>query len=259
MILVTIRHYGRHVVASAVAGAVLAVPTVLAPVAHATPVAVPVQTRAQTQQEAPLSGAGLTGDWNAAFDLEALGVVVAPVGGAIDDDGSVANPVGAGSKLSYGTALTGGTVHLRGGIQLTKGSKKITVTNLTYDIKTGELTGKVGDKANVRIATNGTPDQAEVVLRQESTIATLKLGQHGLALGSEFLSAVDSALGTTLATEFEAGTAIEAVLDVDVDLATGSKLNAPLIIALGLAADVDPDTDSSALLDLDLDLSIDLF
>ncbi|MCM6775627.1 hypothetical protein NDR87_18715 [Nocardia sp. CDC159] len=214
---------------------------------------------ASASSDTPLTGAGLTLlDPDFALDLQRREMKVEAVGGARKVDADIQLPVAKGSKIQYGKKVTGGKVILRGGIELSKGDKKLALSNMSYDIRSGGLTARVGAKANVVIGSANDPDSAEVVMNEGTTRATLKLANQGLKLHADFFTAVDNAVGSNLSADFPDGALIAAELDVDVDLAVGDKLNTALIVALGLDNEIDLDLGVDALLDADLDLSIDL-
>ncbi|WP_159080230.1 hypothetical protein [Nocardia suismassiliense] len=255
----TIKSYGRSAAALAAAGALLALPTILLPAADAAPVSALVHAQSQRQSESTLAGTGLTLDLHQAIDLDAQGIAVKAVDGARMDDSAVILPVDKGSKITYGKKVTGGTVRLQGGIQLSKGEKKLTISNVAYDLETGALRGKFGSQPNIRFATIRHPDSAAIVLEDNSTIATLKLAAgDGIELSADFFAALDKALGTTLSSDMDVSTGIDidATLDVDVDLANGKELNADLITALGLDDSIDASAGVDGLLDLNVDIDL---
>lgn len=247
---------------SAVAVAALLISGVSAPAAlAAAPEKAPAATAVAPSPDTPLVGAGLTLDLNAALDLEAHGIVAAAVGGAVDVDGAVELKVGKGSKIKHqNKKVVGGKVVLTGGIELSKGKKKVRISNVSVDIKTGAITAKVGAKANVKIGTVAEPAKAEVVIEEGSTEATLKLGEQGINLSAALFADIDATLGTCLAADVdvEAGVNVDATLDVDADLAIGTELDADLVVALGLDADIDIDLGVQGLLDAVVDIDIDL-
>ncbi|WP_147287816.1 hypothetical protein [Nocardia pseudobrasiliensis] len=218
----------------------------------------PVSVRAEAVQrgESSLAGAGLTLDLDSALDLAAGGVTVTAVSAARKVDGGINLKVDSASKLTYAEKITGGKVLLQGGIQLSKDSKKVVVSKVSVDIRTGSVTATVGGRAGTRIGSVVEPGSAEVVKNKGTNTVTLKLAEQGIRLAADFSKALDAALGTALADQVDADTAIEARLDVDVDLADGDKPNAALISALGL--DFDADGGSAALRDADVAVDISL-
>ncbi|MEU7580194.1 hypothetical protein AB0B50_21660 [Streptomyces sp. NPDC041068] len=248
---------------SAVAVAALLISGVTAPAAlAATPDKAPAATTVAPNPDTPLVGAGLSLDLNAALDLEAHGIVAAAVGGAVDVDGAVSLKVGKGSKITHSKGkVLGGKVVLKGGVELSKGAKKVVISNVVVDIKTGLITAKVGAKANVRIGAVANPANVEVQLMEGSTNATLKLGNDGIILNAGVIASLDATLGTCLSTnvDLDTGVTVDAALDVDANLAVGSRLDADLIVALGLDADIDIDLGVQGLLDAVLDIDISLF
>ncbi|MFI7117384.1 hypothetical protein [Amycolatopsis sp. NPDC049868] len=238
-------------VALAAAGVVLAALAGPLPAADAAP----ARVDAAVQGESPLIGAGLTVDLNAALDLEGKGIAVSGVGGAVKDEDGIALKVGKGSKIVYPRKVTGGKVLLVGGIQLSKGGKKIVISNVVVGITTGVVTAKVGAKAGVRLGTVNEPRHAEAIKLEGTTILTLKLAERGIRLGADVLSAIGTALGTPL--DIDEDVDVDADLDADVDLALGNKVNTSLVNALGLGDEIDPNLDLNALRDLDFNLDID--
>lgn len=242
MVNYPIRERGRlaaHAIALAVVGIVAAVVTGLAPAAGAA-----------AGGEAPLLGAGLSIDLDTALDLQAQGVTATGVNGATNANGKIELPVGTGSIAYRDRKITGGRVLLEGGIELSKGAKRITVSDVAADIETGVLTGKVGDASGVRLGAVNDPGSAEVEKPESSSVATLKLAEQGITLAAGFAAAVDKALGTNLSAEFPSdGLNVAADLNVDVDLAVGAKVNTDLIVALGLQDQIDVNLGRQSLLD----------
>ncbi|MFE0101865.1 hypothetical protein [Streptomyces sp. NPDC059009] len=248
---------------SAVAVAALLISGVTAPAAlAATPEKAPAATTVAPTPDTPLIGAGLSLDLNAAVDLEAHGIVAVGIGGASDDNGTVSLTVGKGSRITHKNhKIVSGKVLLQGGIQLSKGAKKVVVSNVAVDVKTGLITAKIGAKANVRIGTVNNPAEAKVELLEGSTNATLKLGEQGIHLNAGLFADLDAQLGTCLTSDIDAsaGVDVDAVLDVDANLAVGAKLNTDLIVALGLDADIDLNLGVQGLLDAVVAVDISLF
>ncbi|WP_040733410.1 hypothetical protein [Nocardia tenerifensis] len=239
----------------AAAGAVAALVAAPGP-AYAVPYTVPRHAEAMAAAEAPLTGEGLSIDLNAALDLESQGVTVSAADGAKMADGGITLPVGKGSKLTYAKKVTGGKVLLSGDIEVAKGEKKTKISNVAVDIKTGAVTAEVGGKAGVKIGAIAEPGNAELVMNEGTTKATLKLANSGITLESALLSGLDAALGTALADQVEPGTTIDAALDVDVDLASGSEVNRDLGLALGLDADILESPDSLTKADVDVGIQL---
>ncbi len=225
--------------------------------AQARPLPVPVRAEAAQRDESSLTGSGLTLDMAKALDLAASGVTVTAVGGATRAEAGVTLPVGRGSKITYAAKITGGKILLHGGIQLAKGNRKVAISKLGVDIRTGSITATVGDRAGMRIGTVAEPGSAEAAKTDGKTTVTLKLAQHGIGLDAALFAALDAALGTSIADQVETvDGSIDASLDVDVDLADEGKPNAALITALGLDSNIGggPSALADAVFDVDISL-----
>ncbi|GAB2636348.1 hypothetical protein [Nocardia goodfellowii] len=244
----------------AMAGAMTALFTSVAPAADAIPVSVLAHTQKSSASAAPLTGAGLTVDLAAALDLESQGITANAGKPAQEVDGGIQLPVDeGGSKLQYeNKRIVGGTIVLDGAIELAKGEEKLTISSMKYDFESGALTATVGDEPGMAFGAVIAHDNVEVVLPGETTKATLKLANQGIKLDAGFIAAVDKAFGTNLSTDIDTDAGIDANLEADVDLAKGNELNADLIVALGLDSDIDLDGGveglQGAVLDLDIDL-----
>lgn len=219
----------------------------------ATPVGALTALLQAAPSESPLAGAGLTIDLERALDLEGQGVATTAVNGATMEDDNVQLKVGEGSKVTYEHGKRGiaGKAVLTGGVQLAKDGKKIEISKVTVDLKTGAITARVGTAANVRIGTVNEYGSAEIVKQSGTTVATLKLGDNGVKLGTGLLDRIDAALGTNLDPD-NAGAEATASLDVDVDLARGDKVNTDLVYALRLDGSIDDDTVENDLLAIKL-------
>ncbi|KAF9284188.1 hypothetical protein BGZ68_004845 [Mortierella alpina] len=90
----------------------------------------------------------------------------------------------------------------------------------------------VDGKANAKI---GSVDmsRAEVIKSEESTKVGVEFNER-LQVDRSTLSAIDDKLGTKLIADATDITKVDAVVEFDVDLALGPKVNAALISALGL-------------------------
>jgi len=154
-----------------------------------------------------------------------------------------------GSKLIHRHhKLVGGTVLFKGGIQLSKGGKKVVLSNIALDIRTNVLTATVGAKAKVKIGVL-TGDGAQVVSGNGSVNADIIIN-GGVELDANAGVLIDASLGTCVFAD--AGIVIGANVDANVDL------DVDLAVALGLNADIDLDLGIGALLDADVDAHISL-
>ncbi|SDJ61021.1 hypothetical protein SAMN05421806_1011254 [Streptomyces indicus] len=245
---------------SAVAVAALLISGVTAPAAlAATPDRAPAASVVAPSPNTALVGAGLTLDLDALLDLEAHGLVAVGIGGAVAVDGEVSLKVGRGSVLTHkNKQIVGGKVLLQGGVELRKGAKKVRVTNLAVDIRTGAITAKVGAKANVRLGAVVKADEVHAELHEGTSKATLSLATDGIALNAAAFADLGTQLGTCI--EIDTDTVIDAALDVDLDLAVGAVVDVDLVAALGLDVALDLDLDLGLDLDaiLDLDADVDL-
>ncbi|MEV3855467.1 hypothetical protein AB0J38_14205 [Streptomyces sp. NPDC050095] len=249
---------------SAVAVAALLVSGFAAPAAFAaTPEHAPAATSVAPSPDTPLVGAGLSLDLNAALGLDAHGIVTAAVKGAVDVDGAIQLKVGKGSTIVHKNhRVTGGTVNLVGGIQLSHGGKKVVVSGLKVNLGSGAITANVEAGAKVRAVVLGSINvrTATAAIAEGSSVATLNLANDGIKLNAAALVDLGTDIGACVDVDVDAGATVDvdAALDVDANLAIGTRLDADLIVALGLDADIDLDLGLSGLLDLDLfaDISI---
>ncbi|WP_329124738.1 hypothetical protein [Streptomyces sp. NBC_01465] len=242
------RRFGR-IAATAVAAVVItgmAAPAALASAPAPAPAAASV---APMPGDTPIKGGLLNLDLAANLDLDAHGIVVAGVKGAVQADAGINLKVGAGSKLIHRHhKLVGGTVVFKGGVQLSKGGKKVVLSNIVLDVKTNVLWASVGAKAKVRIGVLS-GDGAQVVSGGGSVNADIVIN-GGLVLDASAGALIDASLGTCVFADADVviGVGVDANVDLDVDLA----------IALGLNADIDLDLGIGALLDADVDAHISL-
>ncbi len=251
---------------SAVAVAALLISGIAAPAAlAATPDRAPAATAVAPSPNTVLVGAGLTLDLSALIDLEAHGIVAVGVGGAASAEGRVQLKVGKGSVLSHkNKKITGGKVSLVGGIELRKGGKKVVISNVVVDVRTGLITAKVGAKvgvgAAVKLGAVLKSDSVYAELHSGDSSATLSLAKEGIALNAAVLANIGTQIGTCI--EVDADAVIDAALDVDLDLAVGAVVDVDLVAALGLdvalGLDLDLGLNVDALLDLDAAVQLDL-
>ncbi|SDL02638.1 hypothetical protein [Streptomyces indicus] len=202
--------------------------------------------------DTPLTGGLLTLDLATALKLGAHGVAVA-VDGKVQTDAVVRLKVGSGSKVVHqNRKLVGGTVVLDGTVELTKGSKKITVSRLSVDIATGAITADVDARTRVKIGSVVNPKSLTVKTDKGSTTAVIMLADQGVTLSADLLARIDAALDTKLSANVDVN--VNAALDVDAALAVGGKVNLDLAAALGLNTNLS----LSALLGLDAILGVHL-
>ncbi|MER5882933.1 hypothetical protein ABT160_03810 [Streptomyces sp. NPDC001941] len=243
----SLRRSGR-ITAAAVAAVVitgLAAPSAFA----AAPAQAPAAVAVAPSPDTPVKGGVLALDLAAALDLNAHGVVLAGVNGAVDLDAGVGLKVVAGSKLVHqNRKLVGGKLVLAGGIKLNKGAKSVLISNVSVDLATKSLWATVGAKVNVKLGTLGVRD-TEVISGSGSVNADILVG-GALHLDATAGAAIDAALDTCVFADadVEVGVGLNANVDLDVDLA----------VALGLDADVDIDLGIGGLLDADVDAHISL-
>ncbi|MFJ2739807.1 hypothetical protein ACIO3O_09070 [Streptomyces sp. NPDC087440] len=220
------RRYGR-VSAAAVAAVVLT--GIAAPAAFAaTPAAAPTAaTAVAPSDDVPIKGGLLNLDLAAAVDLDAHGVVVAAVDGAVQADAGVSLVIDAGSRvITRNEQIVGGTVVLKGGVKLTAGAKSVVVSGVKVDLATGVVTATVGTRAGVRI---GTMDVSNVSVDSDASLVL----DSGLTLDAAALVWVDTVLGVHVFADVDADVLVDAYIQADVD--------ARILVALGLNADVDVD------------------
>ncbi|WP_190046323.1 hypothetical protein [Streptomyces finlayi] len=218
------RRYGR-ISAAAVAAVVLT--GIAAPAAFAaTPAAAPTAaTAVAPSDDVPIKGGLLTLDLAAAVDLDAHGVVVAAVDGAVEADAGVSLAVAAGSKVvTRNEAIVGGTVVLKGGVKLTAGAKSVVVSGVRVDLATGVVTANVGAKAGVRI---GTMDVSTVSVDENASLVL----DSGLTLDAAAFVWLDTVLGVHVFADLDADVLVDAWIEADVD--------ARILVALGLNVDID--------------------
>ncbi|MEV0091339.1 hypothetical protein [Streptomyces sp. NPDC050738] len=239
------RRLGR-IAATAVAAVVIT--GMAAPAALAAPAPAPAAASvAPMPGDTPIKGGLLNLDLSAAVDLEAHGIVAAAVSGAVQADAGINLKVGVGSNLIHKHhKLVGGTVKFKGGVQLSKGRKKVLVSNIVLDVRTNVLTATVGAKARVKLGVL-TGDGAQLVSNSGSVNADIVIN-GGIVLDAGAAVLIDAGLGSCVFAD--AGIVIGANVDANVDL------DVDLAIALGLDADIDLSLGLGALLDADVDASI---
>ncbi|KAF9967617.1 hypothetical protein BGZ73_000482, partial [Actinomortierella ambigua] len=204
--------------------------------------------------EVPVRGQGLDIDLSTALDLDAQGVTVTAVGGAISQDVGINLPTASGSSLTYDDRVVSGRVVFMGGLQLSLGARRVAISDLSLDIKTGVTTAKIGGNAGVSLGTVDVSD-AHATKNEGSTKLTVILDK-GLHLEPSALADIDAQLGTTSNTQ--EGITTDASIRFDLDLAAGGKVNIALITALGLGQVIPSDMGLQELIDHTVDSSITL-
>ncbi|MDQ2726765.1 MAG: hypothetical protein M3Y91_02615 [Actinomycetota bacterium] len=138
-----------------------------------------------------------------AMALKSLGVAVAPVGKATFDTATstIGFPITGGfaaihSDKSYQPGyIVGSLIHQGSGIQFSKGGKTLAITDFVVDPGSSTLTGTVGGKVGVPIASlNGTPVQVSM------SGSTVHLDGTIVNLTQTAASALDTTFGTTAVT-----------------------------------------------------------
>ncbi|WP_306323891.1 MULTISPECIES: hypothetical protein [unclassified Streptomyces] len=217
-----------------VAVAALLVSGVAAPTAlAAAPEQPSATTAAPSPDDAPLVGAGLSLDLGAGLGLHAHGIAAAGINGAADVDGRVSLRVDKGSKITYvDKRVTGGQVRLVGGIQLSKGNKRVNITNVSVNLRSGAVTADVGARAHVVIGSVARPT-VHATVRDGSSTARVHLGD-GIRLNAGVLADVDAGLGTTVFADVGTGVDVDARLGADVAVAKHGHVHHGLLAALGL-------------------------
>ncbi|KAF9564855.1 hypothetical protein EC968_004415, partial [Mortierella alpina] len=200
----------------------------------------------------PATGEGLQLDLDGALDLKTLGITTVPIGGATVFDEGVGLRVAKGSYLDYNTQnLENGKVNFMGGVQLGKGSKKMTISAVSLDIKSGQFTAKVDNKDKIPF---GSVDVSQIEFEKPEGLTLLSVTlDHEFVLAPSVPAAINEALGLHIDADEDIDLE-DANVVFDVDLAFGSKVNIALVSAFRLEDEIAID----AILDLkkfrDLDI-----
>ncbi|GAA2622192.1 hypothetical protein SMC26_32830 [Actinomadura fulvescens] len=192
-------------------------------------------------------------DLGSGLDLEGQGIIERPVNGAIhaaetpsiDTDQGVTFKMATGSNLlARNGQLTAGTFSFQGGVELSKGRKKVVLRALTLNVATGQVTAVLGSKTQT-VGTFPLRDVEVSAKRPGSLDAVITFGGP-LTMNAQTVAGMDAALGSQLAQDVDQDTGIEVPM----------QIHAVMTLTSDLAAAFDLDLD--AVQDLDLDLGIHL-
>ncbi|MFI0446833.1 hypothetical protein [Actinomadura sp. 6N118] len=192
-------------------------------------------------------------DLGSGLDLESHGITERPVNGATNaaDNKSIDTDQGVVFKMATGSSLVArdgrisvGKLSFQGGVELTKGRKKVVLRALTLDVKTGRVTAVLGSKTQT-IGTFPLGDVEVSAKRAGSLDAVITFGGP-LTLNAQTAAGIDAALGSNLKEDVDPDAGIEVPMEV----------HAVVTLASDLAEALDLDLD--AVQDLDVDLGIHL-
>ncbi|PXX59650.1 hypothetical protein DFR70_11132 [Nocardia tenerifensis] len=191
---------------------------------------------------------------------EAVPVVAGMTTLALNPDlgmtGLVSMKVGGGKLLVHGHAISGGTVLLKGGIELKAGAKSAKLSNLAIDITTGNVQAKLNGNALAL----GNVDTSTLRLRKDPGAKQMYVNigfsdENNIELTQSAATALSQALGIGL----EEGDVLltgGVAAGVDLDKQMASVLNVDLEDAIDAGIDIDvelgQDIDASTSLDLAL-------